>query len=125
MNWSQLLLCLAIGGVAGSLSGMVGIGGGIVVVPALVFLLGMSQHTAQGTTLAMMVPPIGILAAWTYYRQGFVNFPVAMWVAVGFVCGGLFGARLAVVLSEVVLERVFAVTLILVGVKILFRHALA
>lgn len=125
MNYSQLLLCLAIGGAAGSLSGMVGIGGGIVVVPALVFLLGMSQHTAQGTTLAMMVPPIGILAAWTYFRQGFVNLPVAMWVAAGFVCGGLLGARLAVALSEVVLERVFAVTLILIGVKILFRHALA
>lgn len=125
MNYSQILFCLAIGGTAGSLSGMVGIGGGIVVVPALVLLLGMSQHTAQGTTLAMMVPPIGLLAAWTYYRQGFVDLPVATWVAVGFVCGGLLGARLAVVLSETVLERVFAVTLILVGIKILFRNALA
>jgi uncharacterized membrane protein YfcA len=80
----NMLIYLILGIFAGTLSGLVGIGGGIVIVPALVFLFGFSQHSAQGTTLALMVPPIGILAAWTYYQQGYVDR------IAGFICAGFY-----------------------------------
>jgi uncharacterized membrane protein YfcA len=110
---------LLLGIVAGVLSGLVGIGGGIIIVPALVFLFGMSQHHAQGTTLALLVPPIGILAAWTYYRAGYVDIRVAVLVAIGFVAGSFLGARIATNISETALERVFGVALVLIGVKMI------
>ena len=81
------LLYIVLGLVAGILSGLIGIGGGVIIVPALVLLFGMSQHNAQGTTLALLIPPIGILAAWTYYKAGFVDVRVAVLVAVGFFAG--------------------------------------
>ena len=101
------IVCVLIGLTAGILSGLVGIGGGVIIVPALVLLAGLSQHQAQGTTLALMVPPIGLIAAWTYFKSGYVDFRVAMWVCIGFVVGTIFGAKLAVVASEAALERVF------------------
>jgi len=111
-----------LGLVAGALSGLIGIGGGIVIVPALVFLFGLSQHTAQGTTLALLVPPIGFLAAWTYYKQGYVNLPIAAFVCAGFFLGGLLGARLATGLSSAVLERVFGIALLLISLKMVFAR---
>src|SRR5512135_2250015 len=86
---------LVLGLFAGVLSGLIGIGRGIVIVPALVFLFGMSQQQAEGPTLAMLVPPIGIFAAWAYYRQGFVDVRIAALIAVGFIAGSLLGARFA------------------------------
>jgi uncharacterized membrane protein YfcA len=74
---TNILLYLLLGLVAGSFSGLIGIGGGTIIVPALVFLFGLSQHQAQGTTLALLVPPIGFLAAWTYYKQGYVDLRIA------------------------------------------------
>jgi uncharacterized membrane protein YfcA len=115
---SYVLLGLA----AGALSGLIGIGGGTIIVPALVFLFGLSQHTAQGTTLALLVPPIGILAAWAYYRQGFVDLHIAGWICLGFVVGGLLGAKVATNLSNVVLERVFGVALLLIALKMIFAR---
>src|SRR5512136_810604 len=106
----NILIYLILGIFAGTLSGLVGIGGGIVLVPALVFLFGFSQHSAQGTTLALMVPPIGILAAWTYYRHGYVDLKIAGFICAGFLLGGLLGARLATGLSNAMLERIFGVT---------------
>ncbi len=76
----NILCYLILGSVAGALSGALGIGGGIIIVPSLVLLFGLSQHTAQGTTLALMVPPIGLLAAWTYYKQGFVDIKIAAFI---------------------------------------------
>jgi hypothetical protein len=108
-------LCLIIGFIAGIASGLVGIGGGIIVIPFLVYALRFSQATAQGTTLAMLLPPIGVLAVLTYYKQGYVNLPVAMFICLGFVFGGYFGAKLAVGLSQVLLRRIFAATLIAIG----------
>lgn len=102
---------------AGILSGIVGIGGGVLIVPALVFLFGFSQQQAQGTTLALLVPPIGILAAWTYYQHGFVNIKVAAFIALGFILGSLFGARFAVGISNTMLEKIFGVTIMLIGLK--------
>ena len=111
---------LLLGVAAGIFSGLVGIGGGVVIVPVLVFLFGMSQHQAQGTTLALLVPPIGLLAAWTYYRQGYVDLKVAGLICLGFFIGGLLGAKLAVALSNRVLQRIFGAALIAIGCRMLF-----
>jgi uncharacterized membrane protein YfcA len=116
----NVFLYLFLGLAAGFLSGLIGIGGGIIIIPALVFLFGLSQHQAQGTTLALMVPPIGILAAWTYYSKGFVDLKIAAFICLGFLFGGLFGARLASGLSSDVLEKVFGVALLLIALKMIF-----
>jgi uncharacterized protein len=116
----QAALYIILGLVAGVLSGLVGVGGGVMIVPALVFLFGFSQHRAQGTTLALLVPPVGLLAAWTYYGKGFVDVRVALLIAAGIFVGGLFGARIAVSLSNAALEKVFGVALLLVALKMIF-----
>jgi uncharacterized membrane protein YfcA len=111
---------LLLGLIAGTFSGLIGIGGGIIIVPALVFLFGLSQHQAQGTTLALLVPPIGILAAWTYYKQGYVDLKIASLICIGFFFGGLLGAKFAIKLSNTTLERVFGVALLLIALKMIF-----
>lgn len=108
---------VALGLAAGLFSGLIGIGGGIFIVPMLVYAFGFSQQQAQGTTLALLVPPIGILAAWTYYRQGLVDLRAAALICAGFLFGGLFGAKAAVALSNEALKRVFGAALIAVGLK--------
>jgi hypothetical protein len=114
------IYCLLIGLAAGVLSGILGIGGGIIIIPSLVLLLGMSQQTAQGTTLAMMVPPIGLLAAWMYYKGGFVDLKVAGVMCATFVIGSVIGAKFAVNLSDVVLTKIFGVALLLISLKMIF-----
>lgn len=114
-----LLYCTLLGLIAGAFSGLVGIGGGIIIVPALVYLFGFTQQTAQGTTLALLVLPIGILGAWEYYKQGHVDIRVALLICLGFVIGSLFGAKLALILPTAVLKKIFGGLLALVGFKIL------
>ena len=114
------LLYVLLGLLAGMLSGLIGIGGGVIIVPALVFLFGFSQHRAQGTTLALLVPPIGLPAAWTYFRHDYVNFEVAMLVCVGFFVGGFVGAKFATGMSHVMPERVFGVAMLAIALKMLF-----
>ena len=109
------LLGLAVG----VFSGMVGVGGGIVVVPALVVFFGFSQLDAQGTSTAMLLPPIGILAAYYYWKNGHVNIHAAAWICVGFILGGYFGAKLAVALPKDVMRRGFVLFLLGVSVKML------
>jgi uncharacterized membrane protein YfcA len=116
----ELILYGVLGLVAGTISGLVGIGGGVIIVPALVYLFGLSQHQAQGTTLALLVPPIGFLAAWTYYKKGYVDLRIAGLVCLGFFLGGLLGAQLAVRLSDPVLRRVFGVALLLIALRMIF-----
>ncbi len=116
---AQLSLFLALGLAAGALSGLLGIGGGILVVPALVFFLGMSQQQAQGTTLAMMIPPIGLLAALTYYRHGLVDIKAAALLCAGFFLGGLFGAKIATSISNQLLARIFGLFLLFVSLRML------
>jgi uncharacterized membrane protein YfcA len=111
---------LVLGITAGVLSGLIGIGGGVIIVPALVFIFGLTQHQAQGTTLALLVPPIGILAAWTYYKSGYVDIRIAALVAAGFFAGSVLGARIATGLSSAVLEKVFGVALLLISLKMIF-----
>ena len=111
---------LALGLTAGALSGPIGIGGGVLIVPCLVFLFGMSQPLAQGTTLALLVPPIGLLAAWTYYKEGNVDLKAAGLICAGFVLGGLLGAKLAVGLPPRTLQRVFGAALFAISLKMMF-----
>jgi uncharacterized membrane protein YfcA len=118
---TQIILFVLVGITAGILSGILGLGGGIVIVPALVFLFGMSQHHAQGTTLALMVPPIGLLAAMVYYKQGYVDIKAAAFICAGFFIGGLIGAKAAARIDDVVLSKVFATVMIIVAVKMFFR----
>jgi uncharacterized membrane protein YfcA len=113
---------ILLGLAAGALSGLIGIGGGVIIVPTLLFLFGFSQHQAQGTTLALMVPPIGLPAAWTYYKQGNVNLEVAMLICVGFFLGGFLGAKLAAGISSVVLERVFGIAMLAIALKMLLAR---
>ncbi len=119
MSLMIIALLLLIGIAAGYLSGLMGIGGGIILVPALVYLVGMSQHEAQGTTLALMIPPIGLLAVMEYYKKGYVNVTVAAIIVVGFVLGSLFGGKLAIGLPDYWVKRGFAVLLIAIAVKML------
>jgi uncharacterized membrane protein YfcA len=115
----NIVLYLLLGLVAGILSGLIGIGGGIIIIPAMVFLFGMSQHQAQGTTLALMVPPIGLLAAWIYYKQGFVDLKMAAFVCLGFFIGGLLGAESAVTIPEPILKKMFGAVLLGVSLKMI------
>ena len=119
---TNILLYLLLGLVAGFLSGLIGIGGGVLIVPVLVFWFGMSQHEAQGTTLALLVPPIGLLAAWTYYKQGYVDLKIAALICVGFFIGGLLGANLATGLSNAVLSKVFGAAILAIALKMLFSR---
>jgi len=117
---TAILPYLLLGLVAGALSGLIGIGGGIIIVPALVFLFGFSQHQAQGTTLALLIPPIGILAAWTYYKQGYVDVKIAAVICLGFFFGSFLGAKVATGLPDIMLKRIFGVALLLIALKIIF-----
>jgi uncharacterized membrane protein YfcA len=117
---TDMLLYLLLGVLAGTLSGLIGIGGGIIIVPALVFLFGFSQHQAQGTTLALLIPPIGILAAWTYYQQGYVDVKTAAMICLGFFFGSFFGAKIGAGLPDIMLERIFGITLFLISLKMIF-----
>ncbi|PMB13257.1 anion permease [Fischerella thermalis CCMEE 5282] len=117
---TNIWLCIILGLVAGIVSGMTGIGGGIIILPALIFFLGFSQHQAQGTTLALLVPPIDLLAAWTYYKQGYVDIKVAALLCLGFILGGWFGAKIGTSLPNGVLTKIFALLLIMSAVRVLF-----
>lgn len=117
---STYIISIIIGVCAGVLGGLMGIGGGIVMIPALALLLGFNQHLSQGTSLAAMVPPIGILAAYVYYKQGYVNVPVALCIALGFLAGGMIGATITVNIDEALLRRVFGVALLLISLKMIF-----
>ncbi|MBI1821178.1 MAG: sulfite exporter TauE/SafE family protein [Nitrospirae bacterium] len=116
----NVTLFLFLGLVSGFLSGLIGLGGGVIIVPSLIVLFGMSQHQAQGTTLALMVPPIGLLAAWTYYQQGYVDLKIAAFICTGFFFGGFLGAKLAIGLSNEILQKVFGIALLLISLKMIF-----
>jgi len=118
MTWMMLLVGL----VVGLFSGVVGIGGGILFVPALVWLVGMDQHKAQGTSLGALLAPVGIFAFMEYYRRGNADVRVAALLAAGFLVGGYFGAVGAQHIPEVWLRRIFALTLVAVGGRMWFTN---
>ena len=115
----SITLYLLLGLIAGIFSGLIGIGGATIIIPVLVLLFGLSQHTAQGTTLALMVPPIGLLAAWTYYKQGNVDIRIAALICLGFFFGGLVGAKFAGAINAPLLKRLFGVALLATALKMI------
>jgi uncharacterized membrane protein YfcA len=105
---------------SGLLAGVLGVGGAIIVIPALVFILGLTQHQAQGTSLAFMVPPIGIFAAWNYWKAGFVNWKFALVLALTFMAGAYLGSIFSVNLSDKILRKIFSILLFAAAVKMFF-----
>jgi hypothetical protein len=116
----MIALALLVGVVVGLVSGVVGIGGGVLFIPALVWLFGMNQHKAQGTSLGALLAPVGIFAFYEYYRKGNADLRIALLLAAGFVIGGYFGAVGAQYISEIWLRRIFAIMLVLVGARMFF-----
>ena len=120
MTIQTILILVVVGVAAGILSGLVGIGGGLIIVPALIFFLGFSQKMAQGTSLGILLLPIGILAVFQYYRAGFVNVHTVWLVALGFIAGGYFGSKIALSLPQETVKKIFAIVLLLIAFKMLF-----
>jgi hypothetical protein len=119
MTTSIILILIAIGIITGVMAGMLGIGGAIIMIPALVYLVGISQITAQGTSLAVMLPPVGIIAAYNYYKAGQVNIKFAIILAIFFLVGSYFGSKLALNIPQSVLKKIFGILLLLVAAKML------
>jgi len=115
------MLAIVVGLIGGALSGLTGLGGGFIMVPLLVYLFGMSQHAAQGTSLAVLLPPLGLLAFLQYYRNGHVDVNVAVLVALGFFFGGYAGGALAQIIPGPMLRKGFAVVLVLIAID-MFRR---
>ena len=120
MTLTTLLLLILIGLAAGFLSGLVGIGGGVLIVPALVLLIGLSQKQAQGTSLGILLLPVGILAVMQYYKQGYLDVRMVIIVSLAFVMGGFLGSKLALSLSDARMKKIFAIVMLLIAVKMLF-----
>ncbi len=120
MEWQQTMTIALIGIAAGLLGGMMGLGGAIIIIPALMMLLGYSQQMAQGTTLLMLVMPVGALAAWQYYKAGNVNVKTSLILAITFFISGFIGAKFANRVPEDILKKIFALLLIMIAVKMLF-----
>ena len=120
MNATEILLLSLIGLVAGILGGMIGLGGGIILVPALVFLMKMSQQSAQGTSVAVMLLPVGFLAVYNYYNAGHVNIKYALVIALTFMIGAYFGSGFALKISPVLLRKAFSVLLVVIALKMFF-----
>ena len=120
MSISTFVVLIIIGLLAGILSGLVGVGGGIIMIPLLIILLGLTQHQAQGTALFAMLPPIGILAAMNYFKQGYVKSEYAVVIALSFVIGGYFGSKLSLSLPPQTVRRIFGVVMLIGGFKLIF-----
>lgn len=120
MTIQTIIILVLIGFAAGVLSGFVGIGGGVIMVPAMVYILGMSQHMAQGTSLLLMLPPIGILAVMNYYKAGEVNWTYGIIIACTFVIGGYFGSKLALKLSPALVKLIFGILMLYVAGRMIY-----
>src|SRR3978361_1034818 len=125
MTTQLVLLLILIGLFAGMLSGLIGVGGGVIVVPALVIFLGFNQYEAQGTSLGLLLLPIGILSVMNYYNKGFIDVKYVVLMAIGFVVGGWLGSKLSLVIPEITLKRIFAIILFYTAIKMLnWDHAI-
>lgn len=120
MTFTTLLLLIIIGLCAGILSGLVGVGGGILMVPMFILFLGITQHNAQGLSLAVMLPPVTFLAVYNYHKQGEIDWKVAAVVSVMFVIGGYFGSKLALQIDQKILKKIFGGFMLIVALKLLF-----
>ena len=120
MKMQEILILIAIGLAAGVLSGMFGIGGGVIMVPALVFFMAMSQHSAQGTSIGLMLMPIGILAAYNHHQEGNLIIKFGLIIAAAFVVGGYFGSKFSLGIEEVILKKSFGVLMLVIALKMIF-----
>lgn len=120
MSFIQIISLLIIGLCAGFVSGSMGVGGGIIVVPALVFFMGLSQHQAQGTSLTMMMLPVGILGVINYYKAGYVKINYALFLMAAFILGSYLGSKFSIQLPEKTLKQIFGIFIILAGARIAF-----
>ena len=120
MDTQTLIILIIIGIAAGVLGGMVGVGGGIIIVPALVFFLGFSQKMAQGTSLGILLLPVGLFGVMQYYKEGYVDMKVVLIISAGFLIGSLLGSKLALNLPQETVKKIFAILLIVVAIKMLF-----
>lgn len=121
MNLTTILILAVTGVLAGFLGGMVGVGGGIIMVPFMIFFLGLSQQSAQGTSLAVLMVPVSAVAVYNYYKSGQVNFSYAFVIALFFMVGGYIGSKLALRIDQVVVRKVFAVFMVVVAIKMFFN----
>lgn len=120
MTASTIISLVLIGVFAGVMSGFVGIGGGIIIVPALVYILGLSQHEAQGTSLLLMLPPIGVLAVMNYYKAGQMNISYGVIIAIAFVVGGYFGSKLSLQMSIGKVRLLFGILMLYMAIKLIY-----
>jgi hypothetical protein len=120
MSINEIIILVIIGLSAGIVSGLLGVGGAIIMVPALVFFFGMTQHQAQGTSLTILLFPVGFLAFWNYYRQGYVNFKIAVITMLAFFIGGYLGSLAAIHIPARPLKIGFGILIILLGIRMIF-----
>ncbi|MFT3911022.1 MAG: sulfite exporter TauE/SafE family protein [Ferruginibacter sp.] len=120
MDSQTVIILLLVGIAAGTLSGMVGVGGGIIIVPALVYFLGFSQKMAQGTSLGILLLPIGLLGVLQFYKQGYIDVRVVLIISAAFFFGSYFGSKIALSLSQETAKRIFAILMIVIAIKMLF-----
>ena len=120
MSLFTVTVLIMIGLLAGSLSGLLGIGGGILIIPLLIIFLGLTQLEAQGTALFSMLPPIGILAAINYYKEGFVKWEYAIIISLAFVIGGYFGSKISLNISPQIVRRVFGIIMLIGAIKLIY-----
>jgi len=121
MDILTFLILIVIGLVTGAVGGMLGIGGAIILIPALVYFVGFSQHEAIGTSLAVMLPPIGLFAAYNYYKAGQVNIKYALIIAAAFMIGSYFTSKLALKIPEDIIRKIFGVFLFFIALKMFFQ----
>jgi uncharacterized membrane protein YfcA len=119
MTPETILILVLVGLAAGILSGLVGVGGGIIIVPALVFFLGFSQHEAQGTSLGLLLLPVGILAVMNYYKQGHIDVRIVLIMSAAFVAGGFLGSKMALIIPQDMLKKIFAIVLLYTAIRML------
>ncbi|WP_378188353.1 sulfite exporter TauE/SafE family protein [Aquimarina sp. W85] len=119
MSSTIIIYLVAIGLLAGFLSGTLGIGGSVVMIPLLILFVGFSQHEAQGTSLAVLSIPVTVLAAFTYYKEGFVNWKYALVIALTFIIGGFLGSKLAISINQTLLKKIFGGILLFVALKMI------
>lgn len=119
MSVLHLVLLLLIGLTAGFVGGALGLGGGIIIVPALIYLLNFSQHQAQGTSLMVLLFPVGIFAVMNYYRAGYIDWKLALILMLGVVVGSYFGSMVSIKIPAVTLRRIFGIFIVLVGIKMI------
>lgn len=118
---NDILILLLVGLIAGFLSGLVGIGGGIIIVPVLVYFFNMNQKMAQGTTLFMFLFPIGILGVYNYYKGGYIDYKSALIIAATFIIGSYYGSKTVIGIDTKIMKQIFGGVLVLVGIKMLFN----